>query len=190
MVPSATKHKELKRLHSSGCKSCLSQYLSDLDQLTTPLVINFTAKTEKRKIPEATGKENEAMSMQHLAVPSTQQAPTKQCGNGRSLHSSLFPPSIVMTTCSTFLALGMMPLLLYIYSRGIYEGDLKDKVPYGGIMISLVMILIPCTIGIILKSKRPQYVPYVIKVRTLGPILVSKLGREQEHHHHLNVWLE
>lgn len=72
--------------------------------------------------------------------------------------------SIVMTTCSTFFALGMMPLLLFIYSRGIYDGDLKDKVPYGGIMISLVMILIPCTIGIILKSKRPQYVPYVIKV--------------------------
>ncbi|XP_004584660.2 hepatic sodium/bile acid cotransporter [Ochotona princeps] len=71
--------------------------------------------------------------------------------------------SIVMTTCSTFLALGMMPLLLYIYSRGIYEGDFKDKVPYRGIMISLVMILIPCTIGIILKSKRPQYVSYVIK---------------------------
>ncbi|XP_059954014.1 hepatic sodium/bile acid cotransporter [Mesoplodon densirostris] len=71
--------------------------------------------------------------------------------------------SIVMTTCSTFFALGMMPLLLYIYSRGIYDGTLKDKVPYGGIMISLILILIPCTIGIILKSKRPQYVRYVTK---------------------------
>nr|XP_004649353.1 sodium/bile acid cotransporter [Jaculus jaculus] len=71
--------------------------------------------------------------------------------------------SIVMTTCSTFFALGMMPLLLYIYSRGIYDGDLKDKVPYGGIMVSLVMVLIPCSIGIFLKSKRPQYVPYIMK---------------------------
>ncbi|XP_069887337.1 hepatic sodium/bile acid cotransporter [Dipodomys merriami] len=71
--------------------------------------------------------------------------------------------SIVMTTCSTFFALGMMPLLLYVYSRGIYEGDLKDKIPYKGIMISLVMVLIPCTIGIILKTKRPQYVPYIMK---------------------------
>lgn len=73
-----------------------------------------------------------------------------------------------MTTCSTFFALGMMPLLLYLYSRGIYDGSLKDKVPYGGIMISLILILIPCTIGIILKSKRPQYVRYVTKVRTWG----------------------
>ncbi|OWK09572.1 SLC10A1 [Cervus elaphus hippelaphus] len=68
-----------------------------------------------------------------------------------------------MTTCSTFFALGMMPLLLYLYSRGIYDGSLKDKVPYGGIMISLILILIPCTTGIILKSKRPQYVRYVTK---------------------------
>lgn len=74
-----------------------------------------------------------------------------------------------MTTCSTFIALGMMPLLLYIYSRGIYDGDLKDKVPYGGIVLSLILILIPCTIGIFLNSKRPQYVRYVTKVRTWGP---------------------
>lgn len=73
-----------------------------------------------------------------------------------------------MTTCSTFFALGMMPLLLYLYSRGIYDGSLKDKVPYGGIVISLFLILIPCTIGIILKSKRPKYVPYVTKVRSWG----------------------
>lgn len=78
------------------------------------------------------------------------------------------PTSIVMTTCSTFCALGMMPLLLYLYTRGIYDGDLKDKVPYGRIILSLVPVLIPCTIGIILKSKRPQYMRYVIKVRTWG----------------------
>ncbi|PNJ27993.1 SLC10A1 isoform 2 [Pongo abelii] len=47
--------------------------------------------------------------------------------------------------------------------RGIYDGDLKDKVPYRGIVISLVLVLIPCTIGIVLKSKRPQYMRYVIK---------------------------
>ncbi|XP_074146593.1 hepatic sodium/bile acid cotransporter [Sminthopsis crassicaudata] len=71
--------------------------------------------------------------------------------------------SILMTTCSTFFALGMMPFLLFIYSKGIYEGDLKDKVPYGQIAISLALTLIPCTIGIIINSKRPQYSPYIIK---------------------------
>ncbi|XP_074092126.1 hepatic sodium/bile acid cotransporter [Macrotis lagotis] len=71
--------------------------------------------------------------------------------------------SIVMTTCSTFFALGLMPLLLFIYSRGLYEGDLKTKVPYGQIAISLVLILIPCTLGIIINSKRPQYGRYIVK---------------------------
>ncbi|ELV09426.1 sodium/bile acid cotransporter [Tupaia chinensis] len=81
--------------------------------------------------------------------------------------------SIVMTTCSTFFALGMMPLLLYIYSKGIYDGDLKDKVPYVGIVISLILVLIPCTIGIFLKSKRPQYVPYVTKAGMIIILLLS-----------------
>nr|QES69805.1 sodium taurocholate co-transporting polypeptide [Crocidura olivieri] len=81
--------------------------------------------------------------------------------------------SIVMTTCSTFFALGMMPLLLYLYSRGIYEGDMKDKVPYLGIITSLVLVLIPCTIGIVLNAKRPQYVRYVIKVGTIITIVLS-----------------
>ncbi|XP_076978962.1 hepatic sodium/bile acid cotransporter [Tamandua tetradactyla] len=81
--------------------------------------------------------------------------------------------SIVMTTCSTFFALGLMPLLLYIYSRGIYEGELKDKVPYGGIMISLVLVLIPCTIGIFLRAKRPQYVRYIIKGGMITMLLLA-----------------
>lgn len=89
-----------------------------------------------------------------------------------------------MTTCSTFIALGMMPLLLYVYSKGIYDGDLKDKVPYGGIVLSLILILIPCTIGIFLKAKRPQYVHYVTKVRAWGQ------GRGQERCYPLRVWLE
>ncbi|KAL6039959.1 hypothetical protein STEG23_016905 [Scotinomys teguina] len=81
--------------------------------------------------------------------------------------------SIVMTTCSSFSALGMMPLLLYIYTRGLYDGDLKDKVPYGSIMISLVIVLIPCSIGIFLKTKRPQYVPYIIKGGMITTFLLS-----------------
>lgn len=81
--------------------------------------------------------------------------------------------SIVMTTCSTFFALGLMPLLLYVYSRGIYDGDMKDKVPYKGIITSLIVVLIPCTIGIVLNAKRPQYVRYVIKVGAVISILLS-----------------
>uniref|UniRef100_A0A8B9R2U4 Solute carrier family 10 member 1 n=1 Tax=Anas platyrhynchos TaxID=8839 RepID=A0A8B9R2U4_ANAPL len=68
--------------------------------------------------------------------------------------------SIVMTTCSTVLAIGLMPLLLYLYSGGLYEGDLKGKVPYKGIITSLTLMLIPCAIGIILNEKKPQYTSF------------------------------
>ncbi|KAG8511712.1 Sodium/bile acid cotransporter [Galemys pyrenaicus] len=81
--------------------------------------------------------------------------------------------SIVMTTCSTFFALGMMPLLLYIYTRGLYDGDLKSKVPYGGIVLSMILVLLPCTVGIFLNAKRPQYVRYIIKGGSIISLLLS-----------------
>ncbi|NXN64458.1 NTCP protein, partial [Himantopus himantopus] len=81
--------------------------------------------------------------------------------------------SIVMTTCSTVLAIGLMPLLLYLYSRGLYEGDLEGKVPYKGIITSLVLMLIPCAIGIILNEKKPQYTGIIIKTGMVVLLLSS-----------------
>ncbi|XP_042359453.1 sodium/bile acid cotransporter [Plectropomus leopardus] len=69
--------------------------------------------------------------------------------------------SIVMTTCSTVLAFGMMPLLLYLYCRGF---DLQNSVPYVEITLSLVMILIPCGTGILINHYRPQYSKMITKV--------------------------
>uniref|UniRef100_A0A8C6WYN2 Solute carrier family 10 member 1 n=1 Tax=Neogobius melanostomus TaxID=47308 RepID=A0A8C6WYN2_9GOBI len=70
--------------------------------------------------------------------------------------------SIVMTTCSTVLALGMMPLLLLLYCQGF---DLQEAVPYRDIAMSLLSILIPCGIGILLNHYRPQYSNIITKVR-------------------------
>ncbi|KAL7871598.1 hypothetical protein SRHO_G00065810 [Serrasalmus rhombeus] len=70
--------------------------------------------------------------------------------------------SIVMTTCSTVLALGMMPLLLYLYCRGF--SGLEAAVPYTGITISLVMTLLPCAIGIFINYKAPQQAKIITKV--------------------------
>lgn len=72
-----------------------------------------------------------------------------------------------MTTCSTVLAIGLMPLLLYLYSGGLYEGDLEGKVPYKGIITSLVIMLIPCAIDIILNEKKPEYTGFIIKVKSI-----------------------
>lgn len=73
-----------------------------------------------------------------------------------------FSFSTVMTSCSTLLALGMMPLLLYLYCQGF--SDLQNAVPYVEIIVSLVMILVPCGIGIIINTYRPQYSKIITKV--------------------------
>uniref|UniRef100_A0A3B4BEC5 Uncharacterized protein n=1 Tax=Periophthalmus magnuspinnatus TaxID=409849 RepID=A0A3B4BEC5_9GOBI len=70
--------------------------------------------------------------------------------------------SIVMTSCSTVLAFGMMPLLLFLYCQG-FEG-LQEAVPYKDIALSLLSILIPCGIGILLNHYRPQYSNIITKV--------------------------
>ncbi|XP_059675543.1 hepatic sodium/bile acid cotransporter [Gavia stellata] len=88
-------------------------------------------------------------------------------------EESFLHPSIVMTTCSTVLAIGLMPLLLYLYSGGLYEGDLEGKVPYKGIITSLVLMLIPCAIGIILNEKKPQYTGFTIKAGVVVLLLSS-----------------
>uniref|UniRef100_UPI0037E801BB hepatic sodium/bile acid cotransporter n=1 Tax=Semicossyphus pulcher TaxID=241346 RepID=UPI0037E801BB len=69
--------------------------------------------------------------------------------------------SIVMTTCSTLLALGMMPLLLYIYCQGF--ASLQNFVPYVDIIKSLALILVPCGIGILFNYYRPQYSKMITK---------------------------
>ncbi|XP_059843754.1 hepatic sodium/bile acid cotransporter [Hypanus sabinus] len=68
--------------------------------------------------------------------------------------------SIVMTTCSTTLALGMMPLLLYLYCKGL---SLVNKVPYRKIVLTLISTLIPCSIGIFLNHRYPKYSKIITK---------------------------
>ncbi|KAM4529786.1 hepatic sodium/bile acid cotransporter [Fundulus diaphanus] len=78
--------------------------------------------------------------------------------------------SIVMTSCSTLLALGMMPLLLFLYCQGF--SDLQKAVPYVEIIVSLVVILVPCGTGILINYFRPQYSKMITKVG-LGVLMIS-----------------
>nr|XP_046229877.1 sodium/bile acid cotransporter [Scatophagus argus] len=70
--------------------------------------------------------------------------------------------SILMTCCSTLLALGMMPLLLFIYCQGFPH--LQNSVPYVKIIASLFMVIIPCSFGTIIGHYRPQYTKTLKKV--------------------------
>ncbi|XP_071324168.1 hepatic sodium/bile acid cotransporter [Trachinotus anak] len=81
--------------------------------------------------------------------------------------------SIVMTSCSTLLALGMMPLLLYLYCQGF--SNVQNAVPYVDIIVSLFMILIPCGAGILINYYRPQYAKVITKVG-LTIMMISVVG--------------
>ncbi|XP_056284899.1 hepatic sodium/bile acid cotransporter [Pseudoliparis swirei] len=80
--------------------------------------------------------------------------------------------SILMTACSTLMAFGMMPLLLSIYCRGF---NLQNTMPFLEITISLVMILIPCGIGVAINYYKPQYAKIVTRVG-LSLMLIVVLG--------------
>lgn len=67
-----------------------------------------------------------------------------------------------MTACSTALGLGMMPLLLYLYSQGI--SNLAEYVPFTSITIAMIMNLVPCGIGILINYRVPQYSKIITKV--------------------------
>ncbi|XP_042244785.1 sodium/bile acid cotransporter-like [Thunnus maccoyii] len=69
--------------------------------------------------------------------------------------------SIVMTTCSSIAALGLMPLLLFIFCQG-FPG-MENAVPYFGIITLLVYTLVPCSIGIAINHYKPNYTPFILK---------------------------
>ncbi|XP_035467005.1 sodium/bile acid cotransporter-like [Scophthalmus maximus] len=80
--------------------------------------------------------------------------------------------SIVLTTSSSFAAMGLMPLLLYIYCQG-FPG-LEKAVPYAGITLTLVFTLVPCAMGIAINHYKPNY-SVVVKKVGLGILIVSSI---------------
>ncbi|XP_067240035.1 hepatic sodium/bile acid cotransporter [Chanodichthys erythropterus] len=70
--------------------------------------------------------------------------------------------SVVMTMCSTALGLVMMPLLLLVYSLGF--PNLVEYVPFIWITLTLILILVPCGIGILINYRVPQYSKIIIQV--------------------------
>ncbi|XP_042350435.1 ileal sodium/bile acid cotransporter [Plectropomus leopardus] len=74
--------------------------------------------------------------------------------------------SISMTTCSSILALGMMPLCLLIYTSTWTSSD-TIQIPYDSIGITLVSILVPIALGMYVKSKKPIWAKKILKVGSI-----------------------
>ena len=67
-----------------------------------------------------------------------------------------------MTAMSTLVALGMMPLNLWIYSRSWVDQD--TVIPYKGILIALACMLVPVAIGMLILIKFPKVAKWFTRV--------------------------
>ncbi|XP_038069541.1 ileal sodium/bile acid cotransporter-like [Patiria miniata] len=77
--------------------------------------------------------------------------------------------SITMTTMSTTLAMGMMPLNLFIYSRS-WTGE-SAVIPYSNIAIALVLILVPVALGMLVKYKKPAWCKLITRLGSIFGLL-------------------
>uniref|UniRef100_A0A8C5LK96 Ileal sodium/bile acid cotransporter n=1 Tax=Leptobrachium leishanense TaxID=445787 RepID=A0A8C5LK96_9ANUR len=80
--------------------------------------------------------------------------------------------SISMTTCSTLLALGMMPLCLFIYTK-VWVDTGSIVIPYDSIGISLVALVVPVGFGMFVNYKWPKIANKILKIGSVtGFILI------------------
>ncbi|XP_075706397.1 ileal sodium/bile acid cotransporter-like [Rhinoderma darwinii] len=80
--------------------------------------------------------------------------------------------SISMTTCSTLLALGMMPLCLFLYTK-TWVDSASIVIPYDSIGIALVTLVVPVGFGIFVNYKWPRQAKKILKVGSItGGILI------------------
>ncbi|KAF4025811.1 hypothetical protein G4228_017631 [Cervus hanglu yarkandensis] len=80
--------------------------------------------------------------------------------------------SISMTTCSTLLALGMMPLCLLIYTKMWVDSGMI-VIPYDNIGISLVALVVPVSLGMYVNHKWPQKAKIILKIGSItGAVLI------------------
>ncbi|XP_023493896.1 sodium/bile acid cotransporter 4 [Equus caballus] len=80
--------------------------------------------------------------------------------------------SIIMTISSTLLALVLMPLCLWIYSRAWINTPLVQLLPLGAMTLTLCSTLIPIGLGVFIRYKYNRVADYIVKV-SLWSLLVT-----------------
>nr|XP_021509635.1 sodium/bile acid cotransporter 4 [Meriones unguiculatus] len=77
-----------------------------------------------------------------------------------------------MTISSTLLALVLMPLCLWIYSRAWINTPLVQLLPLGAVTLTLCSTLIPIGLGVFIRYKYNRVADYIVKV-SLWSLLVT-----------------
>ncbi|XP_072178751.1 ileal sodium/bile acid cotransporter-like [Diadema setosum] len=77
--------------------------------------------------------------------------------------------SVSMTTISTAVAIGMMPLNLFIYTR-VWTSE-TAVIPYVNIVTTLVSILIPAAFGVLLRWWKKELAKWVTRIGVVAALL-------------------
>ncbi|KAM6962800.1 sodium/bile acid cotransporter 4 [Aplochiton taeniatus] len=80
--------------------------------------------------------------------------------------------SVIMTISSTVLALVLMPICLWIYSRAWINTPVVNLMPFGAIILTLCSTLIPIGMGVVLRYRYTRVADIVLKV-SLWSLLVT-----------------
>ncbi|XP_056413670.1 sodium/bile acid cotransporter 4 [Hyla sarda] len=80
--------------------------------------------------------------------------------------------SIIMTTSSTLLALLLMPLCLWIYSRPWINTPLVQFLPLGAVTLTLCSTLLPIGIGVFVRYRYSRIADILLKV-SLWSLLIT-----------------
>ncbi|XP_044875141.1 sodium/bile acid cotransporter 4 [Mauremys mutica] len=80
--------------------------------------------------------------------------------------------SIIMTASSTLLALLLMPLCLWIYSRAWINTPLVQLLPLGAVSLTLCSTLLPIGVGVFIRYKYTRVADLLLKV-SLWSLLVT-----------------
>ncbi|XP_054846508.1 sodium/bile acid cotransporter 4 [Eublepharis macularius] len=80
--------------------------------------------------------------------------------------------SIIMTTSSTLLALLLMPLCLWLYSRAWINTPLVRLLPLGAVTLTLCSTLLPIGLGVLIRYRYPRLADILLKV-SLWSLLVT-----------------
>lgn len=75
------------------------------------------------------------------------------------------PRSIIMTASSTLLALLLMPLCLWLYSRPWIHTALVRLLPLGAVSLTLGSTLLPIGLGVLIRYRYPRAADLLVKVR-------------------------
>ncbi|XP_038068475.1 ileal sodium/bile acid cotransporter-like [Patiria miniata] len=84
--------------------------------------------------------------------------------------------SLAMTTFSTFIAVGMMPLNLFIYAQPFIDGDGRLETPFKELLIQLCGLVLPLVIGVPFFYKFPKARKFCLKLVKPFTFLLMVLG--------------